>query len=341
MALLRRVLLPLLIAIAVLAQLSVGIAGASSIRADHRHAAAVARERRDVAAYQVRLVALTTQVFDAVQPLQDALDAFAKPSPTQHASQFDVILRSGALEALKRTGTALAAVEVPRSLRARSKALQDGLDQLESAAVTLKDAAGAGASADVAATVSDAFDYLSTAETVWVEAVTDLLGDKHPVPLPSVGRDAAHGRTAPTHGSYIQQADDLCGAAETAGLKVGRPSTAAGTYTRQIHTLRLVSHDLNAHLLAVQAPAEAASRAVRLQTLIHGEAALFDTGFTGIETAVARHDAGALRAAEASFREALRISRDLSDAFRSYGVSVCASYFSVSANALAGQGTAT
>lgn len=328
MAVLRRVLLPALIAIMVVSQLAVGVVGASGLRADHRRAAALAKEKRAVAAYRARVIPLLTEVFDAVQPLQDVEDAFEHPAPGQYIARDDVLAHSGAKAALATTTTSLDALKAPRTLKGSAQELTTALSSLTTAAAGL--AAATTAKADSTGFVGayeDAYDLLGTAESDWLTAVTALYGSPPTTATPAVSRTGAHGRKAPTHGSYLQQADLICARGEQDLFATGPLKDQASALKRFPARAAIIAR-LNAQLQKVPSDAAAASYLHRSRVLLTA-ADSYPRAMVAIAKGYNARDQAAFDRARAQLIAALPGLRDLSRSFKAYGANLCARTFNV------------
>jgi hypothetical protein len=328
MALLRRVLLPALIALMVLSQVVVGVAGAADLRADHRRTAALAKEKSAVVGYRAEVAPLITQVFDAVQPLQDIEDAFAHPAPGMFAARNDVLARGGATPLLAATSTALAGVRVPQTLRGQAHDLTTALAGFATAASSLSDATRAkGDSTGFVSAFSTGYDALQVAELTWVAAVTGMYGAGTTLPTPAEDRGGAHGRKVATHASYLQQADLICGRGEQDLLAVG-DITDQALSLKNLQAEAAIIIRIGVQLRAVRTNAASAGYAHRAQVLLSG-AASYPTALLAAVRAYRAHDRAGLIRAQATLLAALPTLRDLSRTFKAYGATLCSRAYNV------------
>lgn len=324
----RRLRLPALIAVLVVAELITATVGASHLRADQRKAAAIAAEKRAVAAYRVRLRPVVEQVYDAVQPLQDSQDAFAHPVPGLVGAQNDVLSRSGAVASLGAASATLRGLAAPRQLTTTAATLRTTLARLTSAAQALAAATTTKGDAEgYIAAFGAAFDLLSSAETDWTVALQDVLGRHALFPSPSADRVQAHGRRVPTHGGFIEQADLACARGfsdlEAQG-KIADLATAVRVFPQQAAIARRTARKL----LTLRADPRAAGFQHRLGILLtaHEE---FPRSLEALASAGRHRDQAAYTAALRRFEATFPTLRDLSRALSTYGARLCGNYYNV------------
>jgi len=130
------------IAVALLAVMSTDVATAAHLRADERHARAVAAEARRVHTYREQLRPLVEQIYDEVQPLQEAVDFYLEPGPDAEQIRQDVFARSGARTTLAHLHAQLGTLPGPPSLRREVRTLNDAAGSLVNAAQRLERTAG-------------------------------------------------------------------------------------------------------------------------------------------------------------------------------------------------------
>lgn len=330
MTVIRRLVLPALIALMVVTQVVIGAAGASGIRADHRRNAALAKERRDVAAYRKQVMPLATQVFDVVQPLQDVEDAFAHPAPGLLVARDDVLAHSGTKTALAATTKALSTISVPKTLRGPATDLTKALADLTSATDDLAAATTAkGDRTGFVAAYDAGYDALASAEIAWLSAVTALYGEATTLPTPAQARGGAHGRKTATHGSYLQQADLICGRGEADLLATGAIKDQASAIKR-FPTRAAIILRVDAQLKKLRADPASASYLHRSQILLSA-ADEYPRSMLAIARAYNASNQAAFDRSRAQLLAALPSLRDLSRSFKAYGANLCARAFNVDA----------
>jgi hypothetical protein len=161
-------------------------------------------------------------VYDQVQPLQDAFDAFARPRPESALVRDDVFAAAGAQNALAARRAELAATTPPAALRGQVAQLDAGLAQLQRAAVALAAATKAQPGADgVVQEYVRGERALGVALRDYRRAVSALYAGQ-PVPsAPAPDRaGAVAGRAPLSHGAWLLAAGRVCG-------RTSRPLTAA------------------------------------------------------------------------------------------------------------------
>lgn len=324
----KRLLLPGLIVLLALAVVVVGTVGASGIRADQRHAAAVAKEKRAVALFRAEVRPLVVAVFDTVQPLQDADDAFATPRPGLATARDDVLAHSGASTGLHALAVKLKARTAPRTLTAPALHLRTQLDALIKAANAL--AAATRAKADTSGFVQafgDGFEQLLTAEALWDVAVQEVYGASTTLPVPTASRTGANGRHLPTKGGFLHTSDLICARAGTALADLPDLPLDADIRVNFPKAAKLVRTGLQT-LMKVPAPASAAAFQHRLRTQLSATLAA-PAAMDQMSAAFKRLDLAAYQAAERRYAAALTAMQAVSRAYKAYGVSGCARFFSV------------
>lgn len=321
----RKRLLPLLIGALCLAQVIVGGAAASSIRSDHRKAAAIAKEKRDVAAFRAALVPIALGVFDVVQPLQDVVDdpSFAQPFYPQLRD--DVLDRSGAVATLAALHVRLTNVSAPRSRRESLAAFTKGMTELVSAAKLMAAATHAkGDRSGYVRAFGPAFDTLSTGTSFWTIALSDEFGAGK-VAAPSSKRVNAAGRRTSSKGGFVGAADRACG---TAFVSLDAlPERHGFAFVQESLPKHIVINDhLHKSLRSIAVPADAPAR--RLTTMLAALAA-FTEHERGLVTASRSQDPAVFEAARQGWLGDLPAVRDLSHAFGEYGATLCRDYLDV------------
>jgi hypothetical protein len=338
---LKRIFLPLLIGLLAIAQVVTGLVGASGIRADQRHDRAVAAEKRAVAAYRAKVQPLVVQVFDVVQPLQDASDAFDTPRPGLESARDDVLEHTGAVAALSDVTTKLKAQKAPKTLAAAGTKLASNLADLRTAAIKLAAATHAkGDAHGFVAAYGDAFDLLYSAETGWTLAVRDTFGEKatSALPLPSAARTGAAGRKTPTKGSYIHASDLAC---EKAMDDYDNLPTLSAEQSIKLNAPReaAIIRRLLASLGAVPGPPADGAFVHSVRVQAKGNLAVA-TALEQLSSALKRLDQTAYQAAFKRYVAAFASARALSRLYKKYGVNSCAQFFDVDQAVKSGSGTA-
>jgi hypothetical protein len=328
MAIVRRIIAPVLIALLVIAEIATAAVGATNIRADQRRTAAIAAEKRAVATYRLQLHPIVERVFDAIQPMQDVSDAFARPAPGLAAARNDVLARSGAVQTLTAAATSLSSVKPPRTLTAQAKKLTEDLSHLSVAAKALAGATTAkGDRAGYVAAFGTGFDLLLNAEYSWSRSLGDIYTDKSGYISPLPNRAGAAGRKVPTHGGFIQQADLVCARGMTE-LDAEDKITDLSSLIRVSRSEAVIIRRTATKLARLKADPAASGFQHRLTILLsaHDE---YPKTLEALATAASRHDPAGVTAAEKRFSASLPTIRDLSRAFEGYGAKVCANYYNV------------
>ena len=325
---LKRVVLPALVGLLCLSVAVVGLVGASSIRADQRHAAALAKEKRDVARFRDDVRPLVIAVFDTVQPLQDADDAFSDPRPGLSTARDDVLARSGAGTGLHAIAVKLKAHPVPRTLTKPAADLRVRLDALISAANALAAATHAkGDTTGFVAAFGDGFEQLLTAETFWEDAVRAVFGDGNALPVPAASRTGAQGRRSPTKGGFIHTSDLTCARAGVALSDLPELAAADDVRVNFPKAAKIIRTALQT-LLKVPAPASAAAFEHQLRIQLHATLAV-PAAMDQLSATLKRFDVAGYEAAFRRYEAAFGSAQAVSRAYRSYGVSGCSRFFDV------------
>jgi hypothetical protein len=336
---LKRILLPLLIGLLAVGQVVTGLVGASSIRADQKHAREVAAEKRAVAAYRKAAGPVVLTVFDAIQPLQDAYDAFNKPRAGLIRAQVDTIRSGAAGTALASAKKTLDGLRAPKTLKDAAARLTAGLSQLRTAESGLVAATRAKTNAfGFSSAISDGYDKLSSAEASWNTAAGDVFGGA-PLSLPSIDRALAQGRKVPTRAGFIHAADLVCAAN---GERVDAlPEVGSVELVRdQFPKLAGIIRDNEKQLRTLHLPAADATLQHRI-TVQLGSASQLPAQMEVLSSALKRHDLAAYTASERRFDAALAASSALAKAFKDLGVTSCYAFYNVdSAGSSSGTGDA-
>jgi hypothetical protein len=306
-------LVPWLIGVLCLAQLVVAGTAAADLRADQRKAAALAREKRAVAAFHTALMPIAFGVFDSVQPLHDAVDdekVVSQPYfPQLRNDAFD---RTGAPTAVLALQGKLAKLDAPASRAKSMKALTQAMKDLLAATKQLAAATHAKGDRDgYVRAFGPALSALESSSSHWRSALVDEFGPGK-VPSPSTSRFSDAGRKSPSKGTFVVAMDRACGTASVAMdaipenvdfMTVGLPKDIAineGLY-RAMKTIAVPAGDATARRIATSLGAAA--------------------GYVQRERAIAaagkRGDQVALQAAYRAWLRSLPAVRDLSHAFGS------------------------
>jgi hypothetical protein len=323
----RHRLLHALLALAVAAELGTGLVSARHLRAEQARAAAAAAEKRAEAHYVEALRPLALRVFDAVQPVQDAADAFARPRPGLQVARDDVFAHAGGQQELQAVAGLLRHQRAPKGYRALAVDLGTSLEGLTTSLSALHQATTAPAdSQGRVAAFGTGMDQLVIAEYAWRSALI-ALDPRQTIPAPTPDRESANGRTAPTRGGFIHASDLVCAQADETASRLPRLGDA--DYVRvNFPKLAAALRKALASLQRTPAPADTAAFGHRLTVDLKGATQLADE-MDRLSTALRRGDLGAYQAALRDFPAALDASRAISVAYRSVGVTECAEMFDV------------
>ncbi len=321
---LRRVI-PALVGLLALSELGVGVAAAADQRADLAKQRRIATEKRVEKAYVDAVRPLVVRVFDAVQPVQDVADAFAKPQPGQLAARDDVILHGGAVKDLAAVSTALHRLTPPARFRDEADQLGAGLTALTDAMKTLDRATHAkGDRTGLVRAYGDGFDALLSAEQTWGLPVSLLYPDAS-LPLPWADRISDHGRHVPTQGGFIQAADLAC--AKTAEAIAQLPDRPAAdevlhVFPKQAALIRSAVRTLRRVPRPASAGATGHRLDVQLQAVQRGTATLDQ-----LSAALRRHDLTAYKAALPGLTRFERAMDETGAIYTSLGATFCGDAF--------------
>ena len=215
-------LLPLGIAVVLTTTLLGGGVAAADLRGDEREArlaaARAAEQARQELAFRDGLRPLAERVYDQVQPLQNAFDAFDRPMPDDAAVRDDVMRSAGAGPVLVELRAELERLPAPASLAMDKQGLDGGLEVLAGAADALRLAADAPADdGNIVTAYEGARDQLTDGILRWTSGVRSLL-DGTPLPgVPVQGAPPDGPMRAPlSKGSYLFEADRICSSADEA-----------------------------------------------------------------------------------------------------------------------------
>jgi hypothetical protein len=321
----RRVLLPLLVGVLALGEVATGVVAAADQRADQaRHRRAVA-EQRAAAAYVEAVRPLSIKVFDAVQPIQDSLDAFAHLRPGLWSAGQDVVTKSGALQEVGAARTALLARRAPATHRAAAAELATALKQLEDAIRELDKAYRAAQKSSDECSTCLAEDHLGQAESAWSYALLKLGAST--MPAPSADNGLANGRKAATRGGFIHASDLICAQAQHEVFLLPDLSPDQDV-RRNLPKLAKILRTSVASLRKVKLPASRAAVQHRLDTELQSVTSLATT-YDRMAAAAKRQDRRAFDAALALVDDQLAALKRLSSTYKGQGVSRCTSFFAV------------
>ena len=175
-------------------------------------ASAAAEQARLAKAYAPALRPTVESVYDQVQPMLDAFDAFDRPRRENAQVRDDVFAAGGARVALEAGLRRLRATRAPTAAAPRVAQLDAGLAALAKAAGTLS--AATRATPGPGGTVPDyqrGEAALDAAATGWARAVTAVYGGKD-VPL-TPRRDRTGVRVPASKGAWLLAAGQACGRA--------------------------------------------------------------------------------------------------------------------------------
>jgi hypothetical protein len=319
------------LAVAVVAVLALGSLGTGIAVAVHQHDVQVkkdrlAAEKRAAVEYVQAVRPLAARVFDAVQPIQDSLDAWAHLRPGLLEANRDVLTKSGAVAELTAVKTALLARAAPTSRKAARVALVAAVTDLTVAVVDLgKAARRLGKSSDTCIGCL-AFDHFSAAETGWSAALGQFAAVP-PISAPSANGGASYGRRVPTIGGFIQTSDVVCaGAGQSMTLLPDLP--AVQDVERNFPKLARILRRSVTSLRRVALPHSRAALSHRLDVELQSVTSLA-TSYDQLSAALRKGDSSAYKAALALLPDQLQALKTLSSTYRSLGVSACTVFFGV------------
>lgn len=175
-------------------------------------AAATAEQARLAKAYAPALRPTVESVYDQVQPMLDAFDAFDRPRRENAQVRDDVFAAGGARLALEAGLRQLREAKAPAATAPRAAELDTSLSALAKAAGTLS--AATRATPGPGGTVPDyqrGEAALDAASTAWARAITAVYGGKD-VPL-TPRRDRSDVRVPSSKGAWLLAAGQACGRA--------------------------------------------------------------------------------------------------------------------------------
>jgi hypothetical protein len=321
--------LPALVAVALVGVLGTDVAVAIHVRAEDRAAAAAAAERHAAAVYRDRIRPIAEQVYDEVQPLQDAVESFEKPGTDVAQIAEDVLSHSGAADAVTARRGELAKVTTPVSMRSQRDRMLDALDIMVTATTQL---ASTKTQADYS-NLNAASSVLGSGILAWSTALTALYGDKGIPSRPVGGGTLLSTRQAASRSTMVAGLDRVCSAAADAGAglpPIDSPQQfiqAAPRYTKLMrNTVR--------GLQAVAIPPSQRARVSRDISPNFARANKMADGIDSVMTAIGSGDPSNIRRALGKLAIGMRGSQALSVSLRRYGATVCADFFEIPADVI-------
>ncbi len=186
-----------------------------AVQASASAAAAAAEQQRLTAAYPTALRATVESVYDHVQPLLDAFDAFDRPRVENAQVRDDVFAAGGQRLALEARLRELRAAQAPTAFAPRVQQLDAALAGLAKAAGVLSSATRATPGAGgVVAQYQAGEQALDAAIRTWATAVTAVYGGQD-VPL-TPRHDRTGVRAPSSKGAWLYEAGRACGRTDSA-----------------------------------------------------------------------------------------------------------------------------
>ena len=303
--------------------LVLGVAGTGIAVAIDQHDAKVRKQR--TAAYVAAVTPLAYRVYDAVQPLQNSMDAWAHLRPGLWEASRDVVLKSGAREELVAVRAALLARKPPASRAAAARHLADAAQALADAVKGLEDSVR-NAEESTLCTVCLAQDTLGVAETSWSDAL-DELGTSQKLSEPAINDEGRRGRTTATRGGFIFQADLACAAGQEA-LDLLPDQTDAEAMKNMPAAAKILRRTIGA-LRAIKSPTSNQTFQHRLDVELQSATAVADT-MDRLAAAYRRRDKQAFTAALSRWNLELRAMNEVKSTYAERGVSQCEDFFDAS-----------
>lgn len=317
--------LPAAIALSLTATLVGGAAAAADLRADERRAQA---ERERIAAaealaraegeYRTAVGALAEDVFDQVQPLQEAIDRVVEVDDGSFTVLSDVSARGGGADALKSLRTRLGQIGPPPTMAEAHRTLDAGMEALVRGAGSVVDAVAPDLGEEpFFRTLVNGDDALDSGVRILNTELKELFPDGAP-PLAAETGAPERGRPARSKAAYLYGVGTLC-----ATSVPQNDDDAAGLRQDAQHLRSLLRG-----LAAVPAPA-ADAELVRTSIAEHverGNAVV--EGFEGAAAALDRRDQRALVAAQVKIERGILALDRAADGFAAYGSQTCEISFS-------------
>jgi hypothetical protein len=311
--------------------LASGVLGSGITAAVHQHREQVQKQRiaaqkRAVEAYVAAVKPLAIRVYDAVQPIQDAIDGFADLKPGVTQARDDVVLHGGAIGELGVVRESLAGLKVPRDRRTESQTLLTALAGLSTSVKKLHDVVPSLRSNGGWTTeYGTAEDTFTLAEQQWGIALA-ALQPVFNIPSPLASRGYSFGRQVPTLGGFILGSDLACGRAEHElnRLRHPKPANPFTTLPAEAKVLRRAV----AALRKVPLPAARQAMQHRLDVELRGTLSLA-TSYERLAAAYRRHDVAGLDAALELWDEQRAALRRVDSTYKAVGVSICTAFFAV------------
>jgi hypothetical protein len=306
----------------ILSCLGTGIASAKQQHDDQVRKDRIAAEKRAADAYVKAVRPIADRVFDAVQPIDNAIDAFGNPRPGVGIGLRDVVTKGGAAAELAAVREALAAKQTPRTHRAASAHLAEALGELSKAVAAMDHSVRA---PDTDACEScGAEDELRVAETSWASALGDL-GAAPPMSAPGPDGGSPEGPTRPTRGGFIHASDLACATSSVAlsGLPERDDVDAVRfNFPREAAILRSSVTALR----KIKLPSNSAPLARRLDVDLRSATGLAAT-LDQLSSALKTGNAARYHSALAVLDTELKAMDKLGSTYRSLGATSCASFF--------------
>jgi hypothetical protein len=319
------------VAVVVIAVVALGALGGGVAAAKHQHDEQVRKERiaaekRAAAAYVQAVRPVADRVYDAVQPIQDALDAFSTPRPGLYRALVDVVTKGRGEAELKTARSALVAKPAPATHRAAGVRMTASLNHLIDAVHRYDKALRVPPRRGGACEICGYEDDLENAEVEWSGALQDLEA-RTPLSEPGPGGGLHTGAARQTRGGFIHAADLVCARASNAldALpELGDVETVRRLFPRMADTIRSAVTSLH----RIKLPAGSAVLAHRLDVQLKGATGLAKS-LDELSAALKRQDPERYRKAQGVLDEELEALERLSATYTSTGATSCAQFFSV------------
>lgn len=321
----RRRVLSVLGSLVLATAVTAGVLVTLDVREERALAAAAEKERRASEAYRRAVAPLAVRVFDAVQPIQDAEEAFAKPQFGLLGAHDDVILRTGVLEELAAVVKRLDGLPVPDTHRQDARVLRTSLGTLRAAVARLGRAVRA--PIDTFGYNDEHFDAHTSfvgSMGVWAGAVSRV-DAKGVMPVPTAGRAASRGRSVPTRGGFVHGSDMACARAVAADARLPKRSPRQELLVnmpKRTAALRTALQQL------ARVPVPASAKPFRSALSVHLRAAT-ELGRTldRLSMEVRQYDQEGARKAVQDVYATFSSLRTLSAQYRKIGATMCGDYF--------------
>ena len=330
----HRAVLPVVVGVAATAVLATGAVTSGGLRADRAQreseeraaaaAALVSQKERD---YREAVRPLAEVVFDEVQPLQAAFDAFEQDASYDQAVRDDVFEHGGAGKALTGHQGRLGALAAPPALTDDAEDLSAALDTLIGAARVLDKATRAPGDDDgFVQEYDDGERALGRGIQSWTDALGALYAGAAVTPIVPVYGAAS--RAAHSKGAYLYFVDRACGRAGRAFNALPEPDDGAEAL-RVLRKQAALIRSTSARLKAVPLPSADADRLERhVRAPLHEFASGADA-LDALVRALQERDREAAAAALTRGRRADAAQARLAAGFQRYGATVCSEALAV------------